>query len=207
MATNDLITAAEAKSALNITGSTQDTELGGYITAVSQLLDEKCGPVIIRTVTNETHPTDHPRYVDLHEWPVSTVTTVTEYESDGTSRTLTAETASTKQADGYMLDPEVRANQRRRIFRRSEGAPYSFPTGGFVVATYEAGRYAATASVALNFKEACKIIVAHLWRIEQGTGNVPFGGVEEAQLTPSGFAIPNRAVQLLVGELRRLTAA
>lgn len=197
----DVITTAEAKLAVNIPSANtdHDSEIEVTVSAISRMLDELCGPIVIRTLTAEEYSTNGNISIELRSRPVNAITTVVEYESDGTSTTLSAEDYDTKPDDAYLLE---RAERPRWLARRSAGLPYFFPRHGTVLVTYDAGRYASTAAVGRVFKQAAQIIFAHLWRVEQGTGNLPFGGVEEAQVTPAGFAIPNRAARLLADEMR-----
>lgn len=176
MATNDVLTLAEAKTAINQSGSTSDTEIGLWVTAVSVRLDDLCGAVVIRTVTLETHDGGG-RFVRLREAPcakssATTITTVTEYDQT-TSQALTEETNSTKPADGFIFDQTLGL-----LRRRSSGFDARFPDGrGNVVVTYEAGRYANTAAVDGRFKVTAGAIMRRLWQREQSawaTGGDPF---------------------------------
>lgn len=173
--TTDILSLGEAYDAINIPSATgHDDELRRWITAVSDFIDERCGYVVQRTVTDEAHDGGEPSIEPTHT-PVVSVTSVTEY--DGTvSQTLTAETNSTKPTYGYFLDrfdPHYCV-----IWRRSSNADTTFPSGrGNVVVTYEAGRYASTADVAPRFKEAAAAMLRRLYQRESGAwakGSDPF---------------------------------
>lgn len=200
--TLDVITIAEAKTYLGIASSdtSQDTPLQVYVTAVSRRLDTLCGSIVVRTHTTEHHPGGL-QYITVNYRPISSVTTLTEYQLDGTSQALTAETAATKQQYGYWVDDEPKFP--RRIYRRSSGLNDCFPRGGLVEVTYVSGRAANTAGVDVLFKQGAAIMLAQLWRREQGIGSDTFGAID----TMSGgsiptFAVPRAVLELLAEEIR-----
>lgn len=178
--TLDVISLAEAKRALNIEAAdtSQDTELASYITAVSRRLDEKCGAIVKRTVTDEEYPGGTGMIV-LRQAPASpnastTISTVTEY-SGGSAQVLTAEALTTSTAYDYAFDAKT-----GMISRRSTWTNATFGLQRVKI-TYSAGRYADTASVDQKFKQAAAIMLSHLWRAEQGVGgSATFGGADES---------------------------
>lgn len=154
------------------TGS-HDDRLALWVTAVSRRIDEVAGPAVIRTVANELHDGGRHR-VYLNQTPVSSITSVVEYDNT-TATTLAAETNSTKPADGYLLEGERHGVAVRR---RASNADKKFPDGrDNVEVTYEAGRYADTASVDALFKEAASAVLRR-WQTREGgawsTGAAPF---------------------------------
>lgn len=201
MATLDLVTLSEAKQSLDLTSNQNDTMLAAWITAVSLRVDEICGPVVVRTLTAETHDGGggwiSPKYL-----PLSSVTTIVEYDTAGAATTLTAEDHDTKPADAFLVDGEM-------IRRRSSGGDATFAYGRRnVLVTYVAGRYATTATVTEQFKRATLIVLAHMWRSERGAGSNTFG--QDGDLIEFGPAwfIPKRAADLLGYEKRaRVTIA
>lgn len=196
MAAEDLVTLTETKKALKLDQSgTHDGLLAAWITAVSLRVDELCGPVVIRTITDELHDGGSnlifPRYL-----PVATVTTLAEYDSNGVATTLTAEDYDTKPADGYLLDGEL-------IRRRSSGTDYLFVWGRRNVRlTYTAGRAASTSAVSEQFKRAALIILAHMWREEHGQAAQGFTPNGDIVTVGAGWAIPRRARDLLGNQMR-----
>lgn len=198
----DLLTLQEAYRAISDPAS-EDAVAGGgagghddrmalWITAVSRRIDEVTGPVVIRTVTSELHDGGRHR-VYLNQTPVSSVTTVVEYDNT-TSTTLTAETNTTKPADAYLVEGE---RHGVAIRRRSSNADDTFPAGrDNVEVTYEAGRYADTASVDALFKEAASAVLRRWQKREGGawsTGSDPF-----ARPPDVGFF---KAVEPMVAEM------
>lgn len=195
--TLDVITLDEAKAYLNITQTTWDTELDDWITAVSRRLDALCGPIVVRTITSEAWDgtVDGVRQtaITLRYRPVSSVTSVTEYSST-TGTTLTVETNAAKTSSNYYLNTTTGV-----LTRRSGNRDYVFADGRQnIVITYVAGRYANTASVDARFKVAAGMMLANLWRREQGGGTQTFGESDPFGLVAT-FAVP-RAVEELLHE-------
>lgn len=195
----DVLTFGEAKDALqqDRAGSTvNDDQVRQWITAVSRRIDELCGPVVVRTVTDETH-NGGGSFIEPRNTPVSSVTSLIEY--DGTSAaTLTAESNSTKPTKGYLLDED--GGHYCVIWRRGSNADAAFPPGRRnVVLTYEAGRYADTEDVHERFKLAAGAALRRLWHREAGAwarpGN-PFAPDESGNR--AGFF---RAVDPVIHEL------
>lgn len=196
----DLLTLSEAKAALNIQSSdgTQDAELASYITAVSRRLDDLCGAIVKRTVTDEEYVGGTGR-IFLRQAPVSrsaatTITSVTEYSS-GTAQALTAEALGTSTAYDFTFDPISGV-----ITRRSTWSDSTFGSQRVVV-TYSAGRYASTAAVDAKFKIAAARFLQHVWQSSQGVGGSATFGPQEAAGLP-GFAVPNFVVEMLADELQ-----
>lgn len=202
MAATDLLTAAEIKDVLEVSGSDHDTELAALITAVSGRIDDLCGPVVNRTITSELH-SGGVHKIRPYFTPISSVTTLTEYVST-TSTTVTAETNSTKPADGYLLDGAGRYD--RFIRRRSGGADALFASGRRnVEVTYVAGRVADTASVDELFKRAAALFITHLWKQSAPawfTSQEFFDETPERQVSVPTFGVPNAVKHLLADEMR-----
>lgn len=201
--TLDVVTLAEAKLGVNIATSdtSQDTELAAYITAISRRIDSLCGPVVARTIAEEDHLTHGQSVIETRLRPIYDMLGVVEYSSDGTHIHLTEETVTTKPADAWLVDPTT--TSRFRVLRRSQGMPYTFPVDGIVRLEYSAGRYANTASVDPVFKQAAAIMLANLWRREQGVGSSTFGTAGDMfnPLIPT-FAVPRAVLELLAEYLR-----
>lgn len=164
MAATDVLSIEEARSAINVAAgvTTHDTELTTMNSAIAELMDELLGPIVARAVT-EAHDGGRTT-VTLDTTPVLSVTSVTEYDTDGTSTALTAETVSTKPASGYLLESD---DHLALIHRRSSGADSMFQAGRLnVVVVTSAGRYADTAAVGARFKDAAKAALRAKWQVE-----------------------------------------
>jgi len=196
MATNDLVTLTETKQSLRLTTTNEsDSLLTAWITAVSTRVDELCGPVVARTVTDELHDGGY-WWIAPKLAPVYSVTTLTEYDTSGTSRSLTAEDYDTKPTDGYLVDGDL-------IRRRGSGGDALFEPGRRNVRlTYQAGRVANTAAVPEQIKRGVLMILAHMWREEHGTPTGQFADDGGIVVVGAGWAIPRRARDLLGEYLR-----
>jgi len=165
LAVLDRVEAYEAindATSANAGASDRDAEvIDIWVSALSRRIDELCGPVVVRTVTDERHDGGRSRiWLDLA--PVSSVTSLVEYDA-GTVQTLTAELDDGLPEYGYLLEDDG------SIIRRNGGGDATFAYGRRnVKATYEAGRYADTASVDAKFKMAAGAILRRLWQREAG---------------------------------------
>ena len=199
--TLDILTLDEAKRALNIplADTSFDTEVASYVTAVSQRLDDLCGPVVNRTITAETHDGGG-EYIFPNYTPVASVTTVTQYLS-GTATVLAAEDFDTSTTNDYLLTGV--GTHAAMIRRRSSWSDSVFPAGrANVLITYVAGRFATTAAVSPKFKQGAAKMLSVMWKGDQGAGTVTFGAPETEDLGIIGFAIPRAVLELLAEEIR-----
>lgn len=180
----DVILLDDAQIAINAPTLSDDqaAQLETMVSAVSELLDNLCGPIVIRTVTDELHDANG-SLIFLRNYPVASVTTVTEYLS-GTGTVLTAEAVDT--SGGFLLRDGV-------IARRSGYSTTSW--NGTIKVTYEAGRYASTATVESRFKQAAAQIVASEWANYSAawTRGDPFAA-------PDGGALFGESVQKIVNK-------
>lgn len=144
MAATDVISLDEAMTAISMTGpgAQHGEQVSLFVSAVSELLDDLCGPIVIRTVTETIYTSG--TSARLSQWPIDSITEITEAG--------TAVTAS--EAGGYVA-------QNGLLVRHSSGLPTYWD--GTIVATYEAGRFATTATVAAKFKLAAQEIIAREW--------------------------------------------
>lgn len=168
--TLDVLTLTAAKQAINmsLTTSKDDDRLQRDITMISRVIDDACGPVVQRTVTAEQHDGGCPR-IRLRRRPVVSITTVEEARI-GAVATLT-EQAFGETGDGYIApnwprDPSLKSGI---IHRRRYGTDQVWwPGSSTVQVTYEAGRFATTATVDPRFVECAGTILRRLWKRESG---------------------------------------
>ena len=183
MATLDVLSLAEALEALRgVRGVTRDADIEGYVAAVSQRLDDLCGPIVVRPVTETHGQAAGSSYLVLRSVPSSTTVTVTE------RRSFDAAPTSVAAADLH-VDTDTGVLLSRTGFY------------GPVTVTYQAGRFADTASVGPLFKLAARIFLQHLWRRQEGGGSVTFGSPDGAGFVAT-FAVPNAVAEILGRELR-----
>lgn len=185
----DVITLADAKAELRLEHARFDEDLALLISAVSQRLDELCGPVIIRTVTDTL--SGYRPLLLLTAAPVVSITSVTEYA--GTTPTvLTSQTNVAQTANDYLLLGES-------LERTSYGyrVPWAWGASNIVV-VYQAGRFATTADVSAKFRKAARLLVRHWWAHEARPGTQTFP--DDADIM-ARYAVPNAVVQLLGNDI------
>lgn len=176
-----LPTVDDLKIHANITTDTHDTELGDMLDAAVEVVEGIVGPVGEGTVT-ETHWNVSSGVLVLRQHPASALVSV--------SSRVGATTTALMLAD-YELDPAT------GIVRLANGSGFY---GTFVV-SYSTGRAVVPAAIRL----AILIVAAHLWETQampgmEGIVQPGFGGADgipDAGSVGRGFAIPNRAQELL----------
>lgn len=197
MATLDLVTVSEAAAYLQ--QPSNSSLIDELITAVSLMIDDRCGPVVERSMG--TKPCDGGETtIWLDPTPIYAVSTVVEYIPGSTSgTTLTASTNTSIAANGYIID-----TTKGSLTRVASGRPIPFVAGlKNVEVTFHAGRYATTAAVSQQFKQAALISVSHNWQLEHGTRNSTFGAIEDGGSTFGyGWALPKRALEILGTQVR-----
>ena len=171
-----LPTVDDLKRYLNKTSTADDAELSDMLDAAVDMVQGLVGPVTSQTVT-ETHYGVHSDVVVLRQVPALALSAVSGRTYPGaapTSYTLT----------DYVLDPDT------GLVRMVSG--YQF--GGDVTVTYSAGRTTVPAAVSL----AILIIAGHLWNTQRGVSPTALQDPEASAFqSPSGYALPNRALELL----------
>lgn len=170
-----LMSLATAKSHLKKTDTADDEEIRDWIEACTRAVEQFTGPVVKRSVTEDVR-FKSATSLAVTQIPAVELVSVTALVTGGLSYNV---------ADLH-LDGDT------GIVTRLDGGPLYGPLK-FV---YVAGR----PIVGANIRSAAKIILQHLWRTRQGPGR-PQRGTDDYDVTEPlpglGFAIPNRAVQLL----------
>jgi hypothetical protein len=173
-----LLTLEEAKQQLDIETTAHDVELQAYVDALTATIEQHVGPVENRQVTETVR--GHGRTMVLTQAPVVSLTSFTPLQAGGWQLAV---------AD-LVLD-----NERGVIRRWDRGLFY----GGPWSVVYTAGR----GSVPPTINLAARILLQHLWRTQYGAsrGVAGIGGGDDFSVTEPvagwGYAIPNRALQLL----------
>ncbi len=178
---SDILTLDEARSHLQIAAgdTTRDDDLmGTYVAAVTPVVEDVIGPVVARTLTH-TADGGEPGVLLPHK-PVSVESVV----ENGV--TLTAQDYTVSLSSGI-------------VWRGTGTSSASwYAARGTVVVTYTAGAYATTEDVPAHIKLAARLILAQLWQSDQQAYRPEFGAPDTSMTdTPSGFAIPRRAMALL----------
>lgn len=178
-----LPTFTDLKAHLNITSTADDEELQDMLDAAVDIVTDIVGPFDDPASVTETHYALSSDVLVLRKMPVGTLTAVSSRYGATTTPLVLGD---------YELDAAT------GIVRAVSG--YFF-RGTFTV-TYTAGRTDTPAAIRL----ACLIIAAHLWQTQRGGGSLrPTFPGEEPDLSPvgvSGYAIPNRAKELLAPYMR-----
>lgn len=203
MATLDVITVQEARVAAGYSPGDQnkDLRLAPLVTAISLKIDELCGPVIQRSVTERLDGGFS--WVKLRRRPLSAISSVTEYAS-GVATTLTAETLT---AEGQYLaerrDDDA-ALYTGFLWRRSGFYDTCWAYGRQnVVVVATAGRYVDTdAAEDSIFAKAARLAVKASWAGELN-GIQSVGEYDLPVATFPGAVLPKVAVDLLAAEMQQ----
>lgn len=177
-----VLSLADAKIHLNISPSitTYDTELQGFIDATEAIIQRRLGgPPVAMSVSETVTPTDWGRALPLTYQPFVSLTSIT--------------------ANGVpMVISDVYATPGR-VLRRRFGLPFVPWWLPPYVVTYIAGQTIAHPAVTL----AAKVMVAHLWETQRGRSGGRGASPNSEYPSPNstvpgyGFAVPNRAMELL----------
>ncbi|MBK3556299.1 hypothetical protein JHN55_07065 [Streptomyces sp. MBT56] len=171
-----ILSLADAKDHLNQKTAVDNNEVRFWNEATTRCVEHFTGPVIPRTFT-EMHRERQQSSLVLLRTPVIAVTAVEQ------------------------LRPGGPAYDAGDLLVNEDTGRVSLAAGGYLRGplrfTYTAGR----TTVAANIQGAARIILQHLWRTQlaQGRGGIA-GGTDYSVTEPIpglGYAIPNRAVQLL----------
>lgn len=170
-----ILSLADAKEHLKKRDTADDGEIRFWNEATTRAVEYFVGPVVIRSFTEDHHV----RLADalaLRRTPVLELTSLAPLRAGGVTYDV---------AD-LSLDGDA------GIVTRYDGGRIWGP----LRVTYLAGR----TIIQANITGAARIILQHLWRTRQGPGR-PQRGTEDYDVTEPlpglGYAIPNRAVQML----------
>jgi hypothetical protein len=171
-----IVSLADAKAHLNLTGVEFDEELRAFIEAVTPVVEDVVGPVVARTYT-EVHSGGP--FLVLGYSPVISLTSLAPVLTNG----ITYEVADLD------VDTEV------GVVRRLDGGRFCGP----LRAVYKAGR----PIVPANISQGAKEVIRHMWETQRGhSGARPGFGEEEFVTTGSGYTVPRRVMELLAPHKR-----
>lgn len=170
-----ILSLADGRRHLKKTDTADDEEIRSWIGACTRAVEMFVGPVVPRTVTERVRFT-RARSVALTLTPCLALVSATSPRPGGTSY------------DVDDLDLDLETGLVEAVTGGLLYGPLDF--------TYRVGRLV----VGDNITSASRIILQHLWRTRQGPAR-PQRGTDDFDVTEPlpglGFAIPNRAVQLL----------
>lgn len=164
---------ADLKAHLNKTDTDDDAELRIHLAAATSAVEHHLGEVVAKRSFTDRLRASHRERLLLTRHPVLAVTAIVSAGDDTT------------------WDPDDFLVESSGLVSRKAGASLR----GLVDITYRAGPRVIPA----NHQLAAQIIAAHLWETQQHSHLSGGPNYDEQILTPSGlgFAIPNRAVELL----------
>lgn len=174
-----LVSLADIKAQLAITNTTSDEVLRTYLEAATGVVERHVGEAVVRRTRSEEHRLNTGESLVLNWSPVVSVTSLAlvngTYTWDATTLRVTSSGLVT--------------------------SPLGTQPSGHVAVTYIAGR----AVVPEEYALAARIIVQHLWETQRGGkgGGPSAGGMADTLFMQRGgsagfgFAIPNRALELL----------
>jgi hypothetical protein len=191
-----IVSLAEARDILQLAGTTQfDARIQGWNGAATNVVEYLCGPVVQQTVI-ETIPSrgmevalSKPPVIALVPW------TVVPPELAATGITVADPPSPMIRTRLYGIEwplDELYCDLRRGTVIHTSGLPFYYCA---YIWQYSAGRPV----IPLALYEAAKIILEHLYQVFRGGAGAQdvAAGESTTTLPGFGFAIPNRAMELL----------
>jgi hypothetical protein len=164
-----VLSLAEAKTHLNITGTVSDAELQGFIDAAESVVAERCGPLEPTDVTDRIVARNG-RSILLSVAPVISVTSVTA-------------------SDSSTVNPADLTVTEAGVVSYTDGlTPFGCTT---YTVTYQAGRWTLPAALLMAVKEELR----HLWKTQRGGSARPGAGADQQQAP--GYLVPYMVAELI----------
>ena len=192
-----LISLADTKAGLGITGTAKDEDIRAVITAATPIMEDICGP-LLRQTRVESYDGGASQ-ISLLWAPIISVTGIIETYGSNYTRALTQQdifSGSGLDAFGFTVDLVTGIVTRRAI-----GAAINFASGKRnIQITYVSGRTAISGNILL----ATRRLIRHLWSQEQQSfrPNVFTAPDPNMTTTPAGFAVPRAVVELCADSTR-----
>lgn len=180
----NIFSLADARAMLNEPSgvTTYDAKISQYIRSVTGFMEKFCGPIVVQQVTERQRAGG--MFIALNKPPV--------YQPSSQPHQIISMTPVLTY--GLMYDLSLlTVEMKTGIVRHSAGLPFIY--GPYDV-TYTAGRPVISEAILT----AGEIILKHMWEVERG-GSGRVGGLGADDTTVMwGFAVPNRALELLEPE-------
>lgn len=172
---SEVVTVAEMKAHLRIDSDDEDTLIGDYITAATDMVDAEFGEIGKALIT-QTWALVLPAFpasgrFDLPVSPVQSITSVTYYDGDNAGQTLTA--------SAYRLT--ALPDRARVDLVNGYSWPATYDRADAVTVTYVAGYGDASTDIPEGIRQAIRMMAAHFYENREA--------VTEAKLVeaPIGF--------------------
>lgn len=173
----------DAKDALNIAQSNTDydVEIAVMVASIEEILTQITGgPLVTATVSERVKVGHGYRSLVLRQRPVVAVTSITDIAS-GTA----------------LISSDLDVDTNSGVIRRKLELPF-WSRGPYYQVVYTAGW---GTSLPAAFNLAARIVLQHLWEVQQGPGQRPtMGGSDVTRVyrdTGVGYAVPNRVLELM----------
>jgi hypothetical protein len=178
-----VISLSDAKAYLNVTSTSGDEEIRGFILAATDVAERLTSRTLRRRSVVESYSISG-GYFSLNTQPVISVTSV-------------VENSVTLAATDYVVDTRVGV-----IYRGTSVSPLYWAAGtDNIVVTYVAGESTPSPTAQLLVKE----LTRHLWRTQRGASPMAMGGSDE--FVPGSANIMTYRIQELAGLLAIPTVA
>jgi hypothetical protein len=195
-----IISLAEARDILKMGSDTsRDGVIRAYSQAITEWIEYTVGPVVTRQVTETVR--SQGRVMILGKPPVrtdlGTALNNPDRRDGSTSNGLVSVTPL--MTYGFMYDLDQLLVTESGEVRHYAGFPFFY--SGDPYPQYEVVYWAGRKVIPWGIYEAHKIALKHVWAVERGSASGAAGaatyGESETTVTGYGFAVPNRAIELL----------
>lgn len=198
MAGSGLLSLDQARSAISAPAgdTSMNAELEFYVAALTPVMEDVVGSIQPR-VCDEWHDGGATSVVLLHP-PLLAVASVTEHAGSVAYPLTEQDLGASSSFDAYGFTVDLDSGD---LYRRSSGSLVAFAVGRRNVhVVYTAGREV----VAPNIVLATRVLLKHQWQLDKQGARPAFGTAEASPtvVTPSGFAVPRRVVELCGAESR-----
>jgi uncharacterized phiE125 gp8 family phage protein len=188
----DLATLPEVKAFLNITNGNSDTSIQSMLSASSDMITNRIGPVGGSPTFSEWYDGGGPKIVLRHA-PVQSIVKITEAWGATMIYTLNASVLDGTPTDmgqwGYSVDLGAGI-----ITRRAAGYATPFARG---VQNINVQYVAGYATVPEELKLATKLLVQHMWATQRGGSKRPGLGGDDSGPSNDFDAFPSRVEEIL----------
>ena len=194
-----IISLPEAREILKIptADTSHDSQIRGFSQAITEWVEYVCGPVVTRQFTEIIRASGN--VLVLSKPPVRTdlgTTLDTTNRRDG-STTNGLVSVTPLLTYGFMYDlSQLIVNGPLGTVRHVAGLPFFY--SGDPYAQYQVKYWVGRKICPFGIYEAAKIALKHVWAVERGgVAQASAFGESEAVPTGFGFAVPNRALELM----------